>query len=213
MLDDNDVEQFSEASEVAVKKQFEKLGYEVKKLDHPKKTARPDFLISNSSGPQLLCEVKAIISFGYMADKNAHLSTRDKNLRDFHKEIDLRQMHDDIADAARKRSALIAGEPKYAKLPMLVAFVFDPLAEDLFLVYPRRFDENVSGILTIKRRDDSGEEELTDEELAQRARANPMSMFSWGRLEFVLVRNKNARIKVPKDFQLRCVTEGYDESD
>ena len=213
MLDDNDVKQFSKASEVAVKKQFEKLGYEVKKLDHPKKTARPDFLISNYSGPQMLCEVKAIASFGYMADKNAHVSMLDKNLGKFHKEIDHRQMDDDIADAVRKRSALIKDEPKYARLPLVVAFIFDPLADILFVSYSRRFDENVSGILTIKRRDDSGEEELTEEELAQRARANSMSMFSWGRLEFVLVRNKNARIKVPKDFQLRCVTEGYEESD
>jgi hypothetical protein len=176
------------------------------------KRSRPEFLISNSSGPQMLCEVKAIASFGYMADQDVHISTLDDNLSHFHKEIDLRQMHDKIADAVRQRAALINDEPKYAKLPLLVAFVFDRLAEDLFLFFPRRFDENVSGILTIKRRDDGGEEELTDEELARRARANPMSMFASGRLEFVLVRNKNARRKVPKDFQLRCITEGYDES-
>jgi hypothetical protein len=39
-----------------------------------------------------------------------------------------------------------------------------------------------------------------------------MSMFASGRLEFVLVRNKAARRVVPEDFQLRCITEGYDES-
>ena len=213
MLDDNDVERFSEANEAAVKKQFEKLGYSVKRLDRKSsKRPRPDFLILNSSGPQMLCEVKAIASFGYMPGKDAHVSTRDKNLKDFHKEIDLRQMDDDITDAVRKRSALIADKLKYAKLPLLVAFAFDPLAEVLFFCYSRSFDENVSGILTIKRRADSGEKLLTEEELEQRARANPMSMFASGRLEFVLVRNKNARRKVPKDFQLRCITEGYDES-
>jgi hypothetical protein len=37
-----------------------------------------------------------------------------------------------IADAVRKRSALITDEPKYSKLPLLIAFDFDRLAEDLF---------------------------------------------------------------------------------
>ena len=213
MLDDNDVERFSEASEVAVNKQFKKLGYSVEPLDRSSsKRSRPEFLISNSSGLQMLCEVKAIASFGYMADEGVCISTLDKNLRKFHKEIDLRPMGDKIAEAVRQRAALITDEPKYAKLPFMVAFVFDRLAGHLFHFYPDRFDENVSGILTIKRCDDSGEEELSYEELEQRARANPMSMFASGRLEFFLVRNKSARIKVPKDFQLRCITESYDES-
>jgi DNA-binding sugar fermentation-stimulating protein len=68
MLDDNEAQRFSDDSEAVVKKQFEKLRYAVKKLDRPTGNARPDFLISDSSGPRMLCEVKAILSFGYIAD-------------------------------------------------------------------------------------------------------------------------------------------------
>jgi len=69
LLDDSEVNRFSADNEAVIKKQFEKLGYTAKKLDSPTKDSRPDFLISNSSGPQMLCEVKTIVSFGCMPDK------------------------------------------------------------------------------------------------------------------------------------------------
>jgi hypothetical protein len=214
MLDSKALNQIAATNEAVVKKQFEKLGYAVKKLDRSTENARPDFLISNSSGPQMLCEVKTIVSFGYMADENVHISTLDKNLGEFQKEIDLRPMDDDIADAVRKRSALITDEPKYAKLPLLVAFVFDVLAEDLFHFYPRRFDENISGILKIETDVALGKafDELPDEEKERRLRTDDAVGLPPNSKDFVLARNKNARRKVPKDFQDRCFTEQYDES-
>ena len=208
MLDDSEVNRFSADNEAVIKKQFEKLGYTAKKLDGPTKDSRPDFLISNSSGPQMLCEVKAIVSFGYMPDKGVHVSTRDKNLKEFRKEIDLRKMDDDIADAVRQRSALISDEPKYSKLPLLVAFVFDLLAEDLFHFYPERFNEDVSGILTIERDVALGKAfgELPDEEQERRLRTGDAAGLPPNTKDFVLAPNKNAIRKVPKDFRRHCRT-------
>jgi hypothetical protein len=209
MLDDSEVKRLSDQSEAAIKKQFEKLGYTVKKLDGSTENARPDFLISNSSGSQMLCEVKTILSFGYMPDKGVHVSTRDKNLREFHKEIDLRKMDDDIADAVRKRSALITDEPKYSKLPLLVAFDFDPLAEDLFdFLSARGFNEDVSGILRIERDVALGKAfgELSNEEKERRLRTDDAAGLPPNTKDFVLAPNKNACRKVPKDFRRHCVT-------
>jgi hypothetical protein len=89
------------------------LGYSVKRLDRQKPRARPDFLISNSAGPQLLCEVKTVFSGGYLQDKGVHVSMLDDNLHNFgvfQNEIDLTQISDDLADAVRKREALVADE-------------------------------------------------------------------------------------------------------
>ena len=216
MLNSKILNQMAAAYEAVVEKHFKKLGYTVKRLDSQSSTRkRPDFLISDrAGGPQMLCEVKTILSAGYLPESHAHVSMQDENLAGtgFHTtEIDLRDINDGLASAVRKRAALVSDEPKFAHLPLLVAFRFDFFA-DFLRFLPRRMDEDVSGILTIARRDTSGEELLSDEELEQRARANPMSMFASGRLEFVLVRNKDARRVVPKSFQLQCITEGYDES-
>jgi hypothetical protein len=222
MLDYSEVNRLSALSEAVVRKQFEKLGYTVKKLDGPTKDSRPDFLISNSSGPQMLCEVKTIVSFGYMPDKGEHVSTLDvstrdvtardvptwhKNLREFCKKIDLRKMDDVIADAVRQRSALISDEPKYSELPLLVAFDFDPLAEAFFHFYPERFNEDVSGILRIEPDVALSKAfgELPDEEQEPRLRTDDAAGLPANTKDFVLAPNKNAIRRVPKDFQLRCV--------
>jgi hypothetical protein len=83
MLDDKEIKKLSDANEAEFKEQFEKLGYVVKRLDRSGQNARPDFLVSNSSGPQLICEVKTIVSAGYRRNEGKgeiHISTRDKNL-------------------------------------------------------------------------------------------------------------------------------------
>jgi hypothetical protein len=207
MLDDSEVNRFSDQSEAVIKKRFEKLGYTVKKLDGPTENSRPDFLISNSSGPQMLCEVKTLVSFGYMPDKGTHVSTRDKNLREFDKEIDLRKMDDVIADAVRQRSALISDEPKYSKLPLLVAFAFDPLAEDFFNFYPQGFNEDVSGILRVESDVALGNAfgSLSDEEQERRLKTGDAAGLPPNTKDFVLAPNKNAIRKVPKDFRSHCV--------
>ena len=67
---------------------FEKLGYVANKLDTrgANRPRRPDFLISNSAGPQMICEVKTVDSDFYSRDEekygiaDAHISTLEDKL-------------------------------------------------------------------------------------------------------------------------------------
>ncbi len=214
------------ANEAVVEEQFKKLNYLVERLDRKSsKRPRPDFLISDSTGPQMLCEVKTVASGGYPRDKNVHgvgyvhVSTQDDEFRGPFRNIpiDLSKIDNRLADAVRKRKALVDDNPSFKDLPLLVAFFFDPLAEYLPF-YPRSFDERderfreVSGILTIEEHIidvPKSFEKLSEEEQRQFLRS---AVTSPNRKDFVLVRNKAARRVVPPAFQLRCITEGYDES-
>ena len=131
----------------------------------------------------------------------------------YRKDIRLTKIDDCLSDAVRKRDALVADKPHLEKLPLLVAFFFDFYADHLHL-YPRKFNKEVSGILTIKRDDATRKafEELSPAEQERRL-FDPkweLGLPTSGKV-FVLVRNKAARRKVPKDFQHYCRTEPYDE--
>jgi DNA-binding sugar fermentation-stimulating protein len=81
-MNEENVNHEAAENEAKVKKQFEKLKYSVKQLDRNNENRRPDFLISNSSGPQMLCEVKTINSAG------CGVSTRNESLKDFQIPVD-----------------------------------------------------------------------------------------------------------------------------
>lgn len=217
MLDSKVLNQMAAAYEAVVEKRFKKLGYAVKRLDRQKPRARPDFLVSNLAGPHLLCEVKTVFSGGYLRDKGVHVSMLDDSLHNFgvfQNEIDLSQIRDDLADAVRKRDALVADESQFKNVPLLVAFVFDFFA-DFLPFYPRKFNVGVSGILTIEKDVALTRAfgQLPIEEQAQRLRNGVAAGLPPNSKDFALVRNKDkAARRVPKDFCLRCLTEGYDES-
>ena len=133
------------ANEVKIKKQFEKLKYSVEQLDRNNDNRRPDFLISTSSGrPFILCEVKTINSAGQ------GVSTRNPNLGRFSILADriAKQIDDRIENPAHQRAELVKERPEFAELPFVVALILDPLAD--LNVYGRRFNKEVSGILTIE---------------------------------------------------------------
>jgi hypothetical protein len=140
--------------EKVVEKRFKKLNYSVEKLDSQKKKARPrpDWLVSNSCGPQILCEVKTVFSAGYLRDKNIYISTHELELCNsgvIESKIDLTKISDCLSDAVHKRSALVKDDPRFAKLPLLVAFFFD-FFSDFLPFYRRTMDQDISGILTIE---------------------------------------------------------------
>jgi hypothetical protein len=118
MLDDKEIKKLSDANEAEFKEQFEKLGYEVEILDCSGHDARPDFLVSNSAGPQLICEVKTIVSAGFRGDEGKegiHISMRDKNLEKlgvFQNKLDPRKIDRRLKKTLRQRAALLADEPK-----------------------------------------------------------------------------------------------------
>src|SRR2546426_11631131 len=87
----------AKANETIVKKQFRKLSYLVERLDYQGPRPRPDLLVSDSSGPRIICEVKTVFSGGYLTEPDAHVSTRDSKLWNsgvFENQIDLRRIDD-----------------------------------------------------------------------------------------------------------------------
>jgi hypothetical protein len=213
-MNDEIVNRIAAANELAVKKQFEKLKYSVDRLDRKKeKRARPDFLVSRSGRPQMLCEVKAILSAGYLHNKGVHVSTLDENLRKFEIPIDLKNIDDCLSDAVHQRAVLVEDCPQFKRLPLLVALFFDPFA-DFLHCYPRTFNEDVSGILTIEPdvARTKAFAKLSREEQERRLRTGQAAGLPPHSKDFALVRNKAARRKVPKDFQIQCITERHDES-
>ena len=213
MLNSEESNRRSDKNEADVKEQFEKLGYVVEKLDRKaSKGRRPDFLISNSSGPQMLCEVKTIDSGGYMHDKGVHVSTQDETLGEFKCSVSLRKIDEKLANAVGKYNALVEDDSSVADLPLLVAFFFDQLAE--FLPFHRlsfekrdeRFPE-ISGILTIK------------EDVVMPTDFKNLSHEQQGRYleklaseddlphtkDLVLLQNEAPLRKVPPDFERQCL--------
>jgi hypothetical protein len=221
MLDPNESNRRSD--EAAVKDQFEKLGYVVEKLDRKtSKRKRPDFLISNSSGPQMLCEVKTKDSAFYPRDKkkygveHVHISTRDPKFvgRFQNIPIDLSKIDEPLAKAVRKRAALIADHPEYTHLPLLVALFLDQFLREYLFAYPPSFDERderfreVSGILKIESHVAAlpeSFEALSDEEKGEFLR-DALTAGS-RRTDFVLKKNKAAIRAVPEDFERRCLPD------
>lgn len=87
-----------------------------------------------------------------------------------------------------------------------LAFFFDFLADHL-ACYPRHFDPDVSGILVIER--DIARikafDQISVDEQERRLRTGCMNDLPSNSKDFVLIRNKGARRRVPKDFQDRCL--------
>jgi hypothetical protein len=217
MLNSETLNQIATANEAVVEKQFNKLRYSVRRLDRNAKRPRPDFLISNRAGrPEMLCEVKTVHSAGYLPDREAHISMLDAKLCDtgvFENQIDLTKISDNLADAVRKRNALAEDDPDFADLPLLVAFFFDFFADHL-VCYPRTFDAEVSGILTIEK--DIARTrafgQLSTDEQKRRLKTGRMNDLPSNSKDFILIRNKAARRSLPRAFQDQCFTERYDES-
>jgi len=208
MLNSEESNQRATENEAKVKKQFEKLKYSVKRLDRNNDNRRPEFLISNSSGSQMLCEVKTINSAG------CGVSMRNESLTEFQIPVDRiqKQIDDRIEDAAHQRTELVGDCPQFEHLPFLVALFLDPLVP--LDVYPRTFNEEVSGILTIEPDVALGKAfgELSDSEQKRRLKTWDATGLPPNTKDFVLVRNKATLRKVPMDFQIQCITERYDES-
>jgi hypothetical protein len=234
MLDFEASNRRSANNEAAVKEQFEKLGYVVGKLDRKaSKGRRPDFLISDRAGQrQLLCEVKTVDSAFYPRDKkkygveNVHVSTLDsKFIGKFGNiPIDLTKIDKPLAEAVRQRAALVTDRPETADLPLLVALFLDEFLREYLFAYPRSFEPEVSGILTIERNvaRNAAFKKLSREEQRRRLRAealrldcghtpSPASMDDLppSSTDFVLVKNEAALRVVPEDFERRCLPDAY----
>jgi hypothetical protein len=241
MINSKASNQRSDDNELAVREVFERLNYVVKKLDTKgaNRPRRPDFLISNSAGPQMICEVKTVDSDFYSRDKekhgiaDAHISTLDDKLfagegKVSFKNIPIRgkAIERHLADAVDKREVLVKDEPQFADLPLLVALSFDQLAPEYLPPFDERFRE-VSGILTIAEDVERtkalrklgceawGKHLRAQAAESDRARlAGETPKFGDDGLpprskDFVLVPNQTAVRPVPEDFARLCLPDAY----
>jgi len=156
----------------------------------------------------MLCEVKTVNTQGFLADRGAHVSTLDENLKGpFKHEIDLREISDKLANAVQKRKALVEDDSSFADLPLLVALFFDPFA-DVLDAFPDTFEAEVSGILTIELDvpRTNAFENLSEEQQEQILRTQNAAGLPPESKKFALLRNKAAIRPVPTDFQYQCLT-------
>ena len=148
-----------------------------------------------------------------MHDKGIHVSTQDETLGKFECPIDLTKIDENLANAVGKYNALVEDDSSVADLPLLVAFLFDALAE--FLSFHRlsfdkrdeRFPE-VSGILTIKydAERDKAFDKLSDEEKKRRLETGDATGLPPNSKDFALLQNEAALRVVPKDFERQCLS-------
>ena len=212
MISDAYVDEASRQTEAIVEKMIRKMGFQTSRLDRPGgKRRRPDFLVSDSSGPILACEVKTVISGGYLQDRGAHLSLADPALvgsGTFTHPIDLRRIDENLADAVGKHRCLKTDQADLAHLPLLVAFAFDFFA-DRFRFYPTEMSAypEVSGIAKIleNRALRAAARKLSTEEMKERIDSGTMRGLPPQSKEFLLVENACAVLKLPKHFVLACV--------
>jgi len=233
MIDPKLSQQRSDANEAAVKTQFEKLKYVASRLDTKaaNKRRRPDFLISNSAGPLLLCEVKTVDSAFYPRDKakygvaHVHISSLDhKFIGSFQNvPIDLSTIDEALVKAISQRDALVEDQPQFADLPLLVALFLDDMASgyDFAYSFAERSESfrEVSDFLTIAQDVERNKAfaKLSDEEQEQHIRAqceiaDGLTPTAKVRddlpphtTDFVLFRNEAANREVPEKFGRQCL--------
>jgi len=213
MLNSAWLQKIALANESVIEKRFKRLHYKTKRLDVRGPKSRPDFLILDSSGPQLICEVKTVFSAGFLSGRNTHISTHDPRLLNtgtFYNEIDFSKIDDNLSDAVSKYHCLITDCPEFKAVPLAVAFFFDFFA-NYFDYYPRRMEHfpEVSGILKIVK--DRAIERIAKKmrliELERRIKTKDLSSFPPSSMDFLLVENQCANLRLPKHFVSACIVE------
>jgi hypothetical protein len=210
-LDQQRVKLISDYSEVRAEKQFKKMGFKVTRLDRNQPTKRPDFLITDSSGPVLVAEVKTILSAGYLDDRGAHVSMLDPGFLDsgtFGIEVNFAGIDQAISYAVGQYQSLVSADPSLGEVPLAVVLFFDFFA-DHFMLYPRKMADfpNVSGLLKLEedRLIREMAQKFTLDELRGIIESGSMRGFPPNTKEFRLLQNECARLSLPSHFVMRCV--------
>lgn len=210
-LDPNRIREISDRNETEADEQFRRLGYGPERLDRQGRRSRPEFLIYDGMRPILVCEVKTIVSGGYLRDRGAHVSTEDPaalNSGGLRTEIDFRNLEEKLADSVRKYRCLVDDRPDLRGVPLVVVLFSDFFA-DHFDLYPTRMEEfpEVSGLLRIERdamlRDAA--RQLETKELKRRMEADDLEGLPLPSIDFRLLENECAQVAVPRSFAEKCL--------
>lgn len=211
-IDPEFIRQESGRNEKVAQKRLRKMGYEVRRLDHQGPRKRPEFLVSDTSGPMFICEVKTIFSGGYLSERHAHLSTADSQFLNtglYQVEIDFSKIDDNLRNAAEKYDVLTEDHAEYLGLSYLVVFFFDFFA-DKFRLYPKHMSTfpTVSGIgkIVTNHALRRAADKLPLTELKERAQSNDASGLPPPSKDIKLVENECARTKLPAHFVDACIT-------
>jgi hypothetical protein len=128
--------ELSDSNERETKLAFENLGFSARKLDKESKfiDGAPDFLFIRHED-KILCEVKTVNSaYNHKVYGPISMTMRPIKYPDQAIEIELQKclakIRPILDNSIKKRKAAIAYESSLANIPHLVAFFFDPLAND-----------------------------------------------------------------------------------
>lgn len=212
MIDPAYISTISLANEAVVEKRFKKMTFRPERLDYQGPRRRPEFLVSDSAGPVVVCEVKTIFSAGYLHDRNAHASTADPKLLNtgaFSVEVNREKIDENLADAVDKYRTLVSDRPELRDLPLVVALFFDEFA-DHFDLYPSKMERfpEVSGILKVEKDHAirTAAETMTLAELEERIETGNMGGLPPSSKMFRLVENECAAVRLPRHFVDTCLT-------
>lgn len=208
-LDPQQIQAISDSNESVAEKRFRKMGLQVLRLDRQGPRSRPEFLVSDSSGPLLLSEVKTIVSAGYLSNRNAHASTLDSDLpgtESFGMAIDMRE--DVLANAVWKYRCTVSDIPGLVGIPFAVV-LFQDFYADHFTLFPPRMDSfpEISGLLKVVKDDarDQAMRKMSMEELRRRGATGCMKGLPPSRKEFCLIKNECAANPLPGHIVARCL--------
>jgi len=218
-LDDGRIRTLSEYSEKVAQKRFEKLRLNVKRLDGVKRR-RPDFLVSESTGPLLVCEVKTILSAGYVDERRAHASTEDPALFDhpllapaFCCDGGFLNVHDALSDAVDQHRSLVKDHPELGGVPFVVALFLDFFA-DCFDVLPRSMPDfpTLAGLLKVEHgwERDKAAGRLNLEELREVIDGLREVKLGPETKRWRFLQNDSARTPLPRHFVMTCISAERD---
>lgn len=212
MLDEKVLQEIAFRNEEVAKKRLKKMGLRVERLDHQGPRKRPEFLVLDSTGPMLICEVKTIFSAGFLGDRSAHISTHDPALLDteeFSREISFQKMEENLDAAVGKFRTLVEDRPELAGIPLVVIFFFDFFAND-FDFFHRDMPKfpDISGIMRVEvdheiRR---ASEKLSLEGLRRQIESRSKKGMPPPSKGFRLVVNTSAKHPLPGHFVDSCIT-------
>jgi hypothetical protein len=219
-LDDGRIRALSEYSEKVARKRFEKLRLKVTRLDGVNRR-RPDFLVSEGAGPLLICEVKTILSAGYLDEREAHISTEDPSLinRDplrvpgFCCDGGFQKVDEVLADAVDQHRSLMRDCPELGGVPFVVALFLDFFA-DCFNLLPREMPEfpTLSGLLKVEHAWEirKAAHRLSLAELREVIDGIRKVKLGAETKRWRLLQNERARTPLPEHFVMTCITAEAD---
>lgn len=212
MLNESDVKAVSDKWELIFEKRFKKLRYTVDWLDTGKAKRMPEFLVSDGSGPVLVCEVKTVLAGKPSKEHAASISLMDDDLpteTGFDIELDKSKVDADLEDASAKYTELLKQRTNLKGIPLIVAFHFDFFAGDLSQ-YPDCMNNYplVSGVVTLVRDREikAWAHAMSIEELKRRIDENDNSGIPQNTAELKLLRNRKASNTLPRVFVEQCIS-------